>query len=161
MHYVTVFDAASWSAMTREWLSLLMGALFVATAGPAIYGDHRIPGQQPWQGPSRTVARIVFPFIVLVLTFLASGPIGAAILSRKALLAGNCTVMEGKVRNFRPQPFERGYEAFDLNGTHFAYTPRQLWGFRRIAARGGPLHEGVQVRLCNFDGAILKLEVAR
>lgn len=161
MHYVTVFDASNWSALLRNWPVLAFFAVFIVVGGPATYAQRATPGERSWVAFNRRGTKIVFPFAMLAMLGIASGMIGGPILSAKALLAGNCTVMEGRISHFQPLPFEKGQEQFDLNGRHFAYSPRQNWGFRQVEAQGGPLHEGAQVRLCDFDGAILKLEVAR
>ena len=72
-------------------------------------------------------------------------------------------VVEGSVTSFRPMPAGgHALERFCVDGQCFEYSDWQLQrGFNTSVARGGPIREGLPVRITHVDGAILKLEIRR
>ena len=76
---------------------------------------------------------------------------------------GNCSVVEGVVENFHPMP-KSGHdtERFEVNGVHFSYSDYVMSpGFNNTASHGGPIRDGLRVRICHNSGDILRLEVAQ
>jgi hypothetical protein len=81
----------------------------------------------------------------------------------RALGSGDYQTVEGKVSNFMPAPFE-GHrdESFEVDGVRFAYSDYVIIsGFHQTASHGGPIREGLPVRIAYRDGEIIKLEVGR
>ena len=81
---------------------------------------------------------------------------------KNVYLAGQYSVVEGTVANFHPMPASgHDYETFSVNGAPFSFSDYDGSPcFNNTASHGGPLHEGVRVRIAYFGNCILKLEVA-
>jgi hypothetical protein len=88
---------------------------------------------------------------------------------RDAMRAGRFTVVEGQVQEYRPplRPSRRGKtpEKFmvrtDEGIFRYEYLESQIApGFNLPADRGGPIREGLQVRIADVDGRIARLEIA-
>lgn len=78
--------------------------------------------------------------------------------SRREYLAGEYEVVEGAVTNFEPET--RGsFESFSVNGHRYTYSSR-MWGFHQSNMIGGPMREGLHVRIRDMGGRIAKLEIA-
>ena len=95
--------------------------------------------------------------------------IGAGIINysnfanlRQAARDGSVEIAEGKVEQFVPMPYEgHAQETFVVNGQYFALSDYDLTkGFNKTQSHGGPLKEGLQVRITHVDGSIVKLEIA-
>jgi hypothetical protein len=54
-------------------------------------------------------------------------------------------------------------ESFMVNGVLLSYSDfdKSKCGFRNTASHGGPIHEGLQVRISAHAGRILNLEIAK
>jgi hypothetical protein len=163
MHYVTVFDATDWRIFFRGlWIPLMFLVGAIAAGRAALQKGPIRPDLGPEANSfSRFIAWLMFPAMAVATLATGSGIIGSAILSRNALLAGNCRVVEGRVHDFRPLPHPKGIEHFEIGRHAFDYGPTQNWGFRASPAGSSPIHDGLQVRLCDDDGSILRLEIAR
>ncbi len=82
---------------------------------------------------------------------------------QRALASHNYRVVEGPVQQFQPM-LRMGHtmETFEVNGTRFSYSnfvPSEC--FADTAAYGGPIREGMYVRIAYIDNCILRLEVRR
>ena len=76
--------------------------------------------------------------------------------------SGDFEVVEGPVTQFQPRArWEKGSESFTVKGVTFSYGRADLGkgGFRDQFGPGGPLREGVRVRVSHREGRILKLEI--
>jgi hypothetical protein len=88
--------------------------------------------------------------------------------ARDAAQAPNTPVVQGVVEHFKPQPFMplRGSppESFTVQGIPFSYRIGVIdGGFRKTASHGGPIKEGLLVRIHyvpDRGNLIVKLEVA-
>jgi hypothetical protein len=73
-------------------------------------------------------------------------------------------VVEGRVEGFQPAPAEGHQdETFTVGGVRFAYSDYVITGgFNQTQSHGGPIHEGVAVRIHYIPGpnVIVKLEIA-
>ena len=80
-----------------------------------------------------------------------------------ALRSGRCQVTEGSVTDFHPKPYNGGQnEWFVVNGERFKYTDNNVTaGFNQTASHGGPIRQGIQVRIHHVGDEIARLEVAR
>jgi hypothetical protein len=74
------------------------------------------------------------------------------------------SLVEGTVTNFHPMP-KSGHdtERFTVEGVKFEYSDFDLskGGFNNTASHGGPIREGLPVRIAYRDGRILKLEIGK
>ena len=70
-------------------------------------------------------------------------------------------MIEGPVMDFHPVPsLGKGDETFVVNGVKFAYSDYVLTaGFHNTASHGGPIREGLVVRIWHFRGRILRLDI--
>lgn len=78
--------------------------------------------------------------------------------------SGEFEVVEGEVRDFKPMP-AHGHtnEVFTVSGVRFSYSDYDLsrGGFNNATSHGGPIREGLPVRIAHRDGRILKIEVRK
>jgi len=103
-------------------------------------------------------------------TLCLAGAIGAGIgiadwredsTAIAALYDGPHQIVEGVVSDFEPMPYE-GHkdECFSVQQQSFCYS--DYWttpGFHRSASHGGPIREGLPVRITYHDGMILRLQI--
>ena len=83
--------------------------------------------------------------------------------ARESYSSGNFKIVEGPIENFDPMPAS-GYkkESFSVNGVKFEYSDFVVTpGFNNTASKGGPIHEGLPVKISHIDNVILKLEVGK
>lgn len=78
-----------------------------------------------------------------------------------AYRSGNYAVVQGQVENFHPMPYEGHQdECFSVQSQTFCYSDYGVQpGFDRSTSHGGPIHQGLPVRIAYFDGQILRLDV--
>jgi hypothetical protein len=78
-----------------------------------------------------------------------------------ALKEYSAEVIEGRVTDFHPMPYTgHGDESFVLNGVKFEYSDYVVTaGFNNTASHGGPIHEGLAVRIWHHRGRILRLDI--
>ena len=81
---------------------------------------------------------------------------------RSALRTGSYLTVEGVVTEFVPGRSDgHPAESFVVNGHRYEYSPYIVTsGFSQIQSHGGPIREGLRVRIADVDGTIARLEVA-
>jgi hypothetical protein len=82
---------------------------------------------------------------------------------RRTLASGAAVVIEGRVEDFDPMPYT-GHkdESFVVAGKRFQYSDFDATSaFNNSKSHGGPIHEGLQVRVWYVGDRIVKLAVAR
>ena len=105
-------------------------------------------------------------FLYLTATLLSMYLRDAGVV-KEAIARGAVIEVEGKVNGFIPAPYEGHQdESFVVNGIPFSYSEYvNRGGFHRTAAHGGPIREGLEVRIHYFpeyaNNRILRLEVKR
>jgi len=85
---------------------------------------------------------------------------------RKAVMAlrdGQYAVVEGYVSDFVPMPHSgHSMESFVVQGHRFSYSDYVVSaGFNNTASHGGPIREGLYVRVTYTNDVILRLEIAQ
>jgi hypothetical protein len=82
---------------------------------------------------------------------------------RTAYVSGKSLVIEGVVQDFRPAPtVGPARESFSVDGISFAYNALEDTPcFRNAPFRGGPVREGLDVRIHYYEGCIQRIEVLR
>jgi hypothetical protein len=82
---------------------------------------------------------------------------------REALEIGQVTVVEGIVTDFKPMPYEgHANERFCVQGNCFEYSDYGITaGFNNTSSHGGPIKNGLNVRVSFCDNEIARLEVRR
>jgi hypothetical protein len=81
---------------------------------------------------------------------------------RRAVEGGRYAVVEGPVEEFVPGRVGGHQNEQFRVGTHrFEYSPYLgLTGFRQLHAAGGPVREGLRVRIIDVNGTIARLDTA-
>lgn len=80
---------------------------------------------------------------------------------RRAYVSGKSAIVEGVVENFRPAPtIGPTRESFSVHGILFSYnvlddTPC----FHNAPLHGGPIRDGLDVRIHSYEGCIQRVEV--
>jgi hypothetical protein len=158
VRYVTVFDAAA--QPFRNWWFPAGGLIFVGIGLLLVIS----PPFLPEQFRRRRGLGWFFLVFALLWTGLSGWTVGSdSYHAAKALRSGDYRVVEGRVEHFKPMPKEgHAEETFEVNGVSFAYSDYIVTGgFNNTASHGGPIREGLPVRIAYKDGEILRLEVAR
>ena len=161
MSYVVVFDIAD--AGYKSIGSPAFGLIFVAIGIILVM----------WRTPFRrwnergTVARLILPFGFLTFAILLTV---AAFVStyadyRAASSArqdNSAQVVEGVVTDFKPMPAAgHAMESFCVSAVCFRYSDYVVTaGFNKTSSHGGPIRDGLPVRVTYIGNTIVKLEVA-
>ncbi len=127
-----------------------------------------IPLIQRWRRLSKSfivLAVVVCSVFLLLAVYALRAPGVQAMYARAriAYLEGQYSTVEGTVTNFQPMPYSgHSDETFSVNGVKFSYSDYLLIPcFNNTASHGGPVHEGLRVRIAYSGNCILKLEVSR
>ena len=79
---------------------------------------------------------------------------------RHDLTEGRAETLEGTVTAFQPAPTYKETESFRVGDHEFSYMRLETsQGFHTLSADGGPVHDGVHVRMVYVGNHILRLEV--
>jgi len=83
--------------------------------------------------------------------------------AKDAYIQGQYSTVEGTVTNFHPMPYSgHQEETFSVNGMQFSYSDYVLIPcFNNTSSHGGPIREGLRVRIAYSGNCILKLEVSQ
>jgi hypothetical protein len=138
------------------------GAIYLVLAGLA-WTDRQVTIARGSRGEdSRVRARVLAPaaaFVILLFTaWTGIGQWQAFPLTRQ-LAAGDVTVVSGPIRDFFASNWT--HECFAVQEHRYCIEdgPQSL-GFNQTAANGGPIREGLQVRVSSIGADIVRLEVA-
>jgi len=172
LNYIVVFDAAE--GLVGGRLPFVLGFAVAALAACLIgvlIVRHELPrrarrGSPTWVGVIGLVIALfaVVAGSVIVVTMTALSSVGREETAR-AIEAS--PVVEGLVEHFHPMP-SGGHdtERFDVAGVHFAYSHRLAsQGFNQDVTVGGPIREGIYVRIhyvllaADPYGTIVRLEI--
>lgn len=156
--YVTVFDVSREGFV--HWLPAYLGVGFaLAIAAILVYvlkkEKHSV----------RNVVVMVSAFIFICFWLFAVT--GDQLSDYSALISaykkGACEKVEGTVTDFDPMPYGgHKQESFNVNGKKFSYSEFTVEaGFNKTASHGGPIREGLHVRIWHKDGEIARLDIAR
>lgn len=154
----TVFDLAE--VGYQHWGFAVTGlVLCLASGGLYLLGKHVMKGSHPLLSETLPKAIVV---IAVVFTLVAFAPTYLPYRNlRAAYDAGEATVVEGVVSEFVPaRPANDTDESFLVGDQRFRYSDYAMTpGFHRTSVRGGPMAEGLLVRIAHVDGVIVRLEV--
>ena len=162
MEYRTVFDIAT--AGYKSWDFPAFGLLFITIGAILVANRTSLPG---WWGRSPRASN-VFAFFFLsfallwtLITFVST--YGQYSSLTKSVSNGGARIVEGVVTNFKPMPVTgHAMEKFCVSDACFEYSDYVIvGGFNNTASHGGPIREGLSVRVTYVGNSILKLEVAK
>jgi hypothetical protein len=154
--YVTVYQISKASA---DWSFALAGGIPLVIGIVLILGKRRFGWKKPnWLFPVSACA-----FGVL---WLATAGFSVMYSGSKALEAfrkGDYWLVEGVVTDFKPMPYEgHTMECFSVQEERFCYSDYVITpGFRNTASHGGPIRDGLPVRIADRGGVILRLEIPK
>jgi hypothetical protein len=140
-----------------EWLFPAFGLIFVAIGAVLVC----LGRAMNWQRSRRLVGYFMIGFACLWsgVTFLTTFREYTAL--RSAYRRSQFSVIEGHVTNFRPMPYQGHQdECFSVQSQTFCYSDYVVTpGFNNSASHGGPIREGLPVRISYVGNAIVRLEV--
>jgi hypothetical protein len=154
MTFTTVFDADQQGY--ENWWFPALGLVFVAFGLLRLYFPTVLPGPPGSRTSNRTI--ILFASLWTVVTFFgtAMGSWGA----EHRLDQHRHETVEGPVTDYTNNG--RSFESFSVDGHRFSYDDNVVTsGFHTTAAHGGPIREGLYVRIAFSGNLILRLEVAQ
>ena len=100
-------------------------------------------------------------FICFATLWTAAAFAGTFVAYRKAVGAlhnGEANVVEGRVDHYSQVPTKS--ESFDVSGVKFWYSDDVIIaGFNHTAFHGGPIRQGLPVKIWYWHGQILRLEI--
>ncbi len=160
MNFELVFDADE--AGYRQWWFPMFGLIFVVIGLSMLIYQRKIPSDRR-SLRSRVLPYFFTGFAVFWVAITFIGTFSDYWELRHALRSGQFEVVEGKVVDFVPMP-PRGYamERFTVNGHHYEFADNVITaGFNNTQSHGGPIREGLIVRIADVRGKIARLEIAR
>jgi hypothetical protein len=160
MEYRVVFDVVQ--AGYKDWTPGLVPLVMMGVGAWMVRRYARVPMK------GIGIFARVFPLVFLgFATLLAVAVFGSALWTywslRSAVLSGKVSRVEGVVSDFKPMPYGgHAMEHFCVGEACFEYSDFVLTGgFNNTSSHGGPIREGVRVRVTHVDGTIVRLEVAQ
>ena len=157
--YVTVFEAGLEKHDTIGLSALAVGLALIVVSVLLIINRQRL---EKHHGREHVIlfTTVFFIFSVTWTIWIATldeDPHGIL----KAYREGRFEVVEGAVESFKPMP-DYGYkdESFTVNGREFSYSSFEATvGFNHTSSKGGPIEDGIFVRVSHVGNAIVKPEV--
>jgi hypothetical protein len=164
MTYTTVFDATHQGYTT--WWFPAFGFIFLTVFArrlfwpplerkPPLFGlDYRSRKTSDW---------VMFVFSILWISCTFFLTFHGYLNVHEALASGNYQVVQGQVSDFVPMPYGgHSMESFCVSGQCFSYSDYVvISGFNHTASHGGPIREGLNVRVSYIGNTIIKLEMAQ
>jgi hypothetical protein len=160
MSYQLVFDVGMEGY--RGWTLLWLFVLFSVVGAGWILLRRRYPTSRrsrlarigPYLFTSVTVPAMLVGNITTYLEY-------RELISR--LRTGEFKIVEGRVEQFDPMPWEgHKNESFVVDGHRYSYSDYDGGvGFNRTSSHGGPIRQGLNVRIADINGVIARLEIAQ
>jgi hypothetical protein len=152
--YRVVFDL---SQKGFQWWFPAFGLIFAVIGGVFIWLGRRYQ----WPPRRSLVGYFMVGFSCLWsgLAFVTTFP--EYLNLRSAYRHGQFSVVEGTVTDFRPMPYEGHQdECFSVQSETFCYSDYVVTaGFNNSASHGGPIRDGLPVRVSFVANTIVRLEV--
>src|ERR1051326_926742 len=154
--YRTVFDVEQ--SGYRQWPFALFGLIFVVVgfAMPTLLRMGIMGGGRLWM--EKWLPRI----FVVGGTFWTATALASTFVDYRrdvdALQNGEAKIVDGRVEHYWQVPNKS--EAFDVGGVRFQYGEGLvIAGFNHTASRGGPIREGLPVKIWYWNEQILRLQM--
>ncbi len=169
---ITVFDVVE-SGYTTWWFASV-GLIFFVVCNltfllPELAKKFNVDlSQSPWNPANHLVIltiALVFSFFWTLISFFITYAEYAHF--RDVVLEDSCEMVEGKVENFNPMPWDgHQNETFRVQDVEFAYSDFDATNaFNNTKSHGGPIKAGLHVRICytptDTVNRILRLEIAK
>jgi hypothetical protein len=157
--YQTVFDVTM--VGFKSWKFPAVGLIFVAIGLvlPSLINSGKF---RRMPGPAAKWFRLFFLGFAIfwtVTSFVAT--FSDYRKSVDAMVNGQAAYIEGAVTEFRPMPSTgHSMESFVVQGVRFEYSDYIITaGFNHTASHGGPIRDGLLVRIWHRSGEILRLDI--
>jgi hypothetical protein len=154
MGYRTVFEV---SVSTLPWWIPLLGLVVAAIGIFFFFNGRRTPRSAGRMAFG--VYAIVFGALITVVTLFVIRRDYCGI--RGAYASHRYSVVEGRVEDFVPMP-PGGHrdESFSVGGMRFSYSGYTVTPcFHQTAVQGGPIRDGINIRVFYIGGCIVRLDV--
>ncbi len=161
MDYATVFDVTQTGF--RQWSFSAFGLIFVAVglAMPTLMRIGFFRKSPPWM--EKWFPRVFLGFAIFwtLTTFIRTFADYQTAVD--TMRSNRAQVIEGVVTQFVPMPYTgHAMESFVVQGVKFCYSDYVITaGFNNTTSRGGPIREGLPVRIWHLGGEILRLDVKK
>jgi hypothetical protein len=162
VNYQVVFDIAD--VGYKNWTGPAFGLIFVAIGILLVANRKNLPGQwsnYPLASSAFAFFWLGFSVFVTLTMFYVSYTDYSSLSSARS--AGQARIVHGPVRDFVPMPVTgHAMERFCVTDECFEYSDYVATaGFNNTSSHGGPIKEGLQVRVTYVGNSIIRLEVAR
>jgi hypothetical protein len=140
-----------------EWWFPAVGVIFGAIGAVLVW----LGRAMNWQRSRRFVGYFMIGFACLWSAVTFSTTFREYTGLRSAYRRSQFSVIEGRVTNFRPMPYQGHQdECFSVQSQTFCYSDYVVTaGFNNSASHGGPIREGLPVRISYVGNTIIRLEV--
>ena len=168
MNYELVYDAANqnlveWDFISTGILFSIIGAILVFSPRIRLFLARRASKKF-----SLIFSWSIFGFALLWTLLASSATFFDNKESKIISIENTCISIEGVVDNFNPMPYEgHQLETFEVEGVKFGYSDFVLnGGFNNTASHGGPISDGLRVKICYLhrkrtqSNVIVRLEIA-
>jgi hypothetical protein len=159
MNYHTIFDLTQegfriWPGPALGCVLLLVGGWLIAARG-----RQRKPTVSFFD---RVFPLVFFGFAVVWTIVMSVASYEEYRELSLALHADRLLTVEGRVTDFRPMPYTgHVLERFCVRSACFAYSDYiHTFGFHNTMSHGGPIRDGLEVRIAYVGNIIVRLEVA-
>lgn len=164
MQYKVVYDLQTSDLPLTNYLFILPGAvIFIIGAVTYLFRDYFTNPFRKKPMPQR------FPIFLLLFGALWMQLSSLSLYVQyntlnRAIKAGKVNTIEGRVVHFSPLDYiKHPKEHFCISESEVCFSYSDLIagpGFNQTTAHGGPIHNGLPVRVTYKDNAIVKLEVS-
>jgi hypothetical protein len=159
--YVTVFDITnagfkSWSFPSFGLIFVVIGLLLPTLIKRGIFRKSS-PTMERW------FPRFFLGFAIFWTSTSFFGTFSDYRRAAAAMRDHGASIAEGVVTDFIPMPVTgHAMESFTVNGVKFRYSDYIITaGFNNTASHGGPIREGLRVRIWHLNGEILRLDIRK
>lgn len=161
MEYETVFDVTQGGF--RQWSFSAFGLIFIVVglAAPTLIRHGVIRKPSPWMEKWFPRLFLGFALFWTLTSFISTYSDYRGAID--AMHTNRAKVVEGIVTKFKPMAYTgHGMESFVVHGVRFQYSDYVITaGFNNTSSHGGPVREGLPVRIWYLDGEILRLDIAK
>jgi len=161
MTFTTVFDVSQQGYQAAD---SAFGLIFVAMGTMLVFRPALMQGLM--KGGLQGKVPQVFSWCFLIFSLLWTTIVFTATFSEylsvtSDLREGRYSIVEGPVEDFVPMPFAgHPMESFTVGGHRFSYSDYLgTSGFHNTASHGGPIRQGLYVRISYSGNLILRLEI--
>lgn len=157
--YYTVFDVTT--AGYKSWHFPAFGLIFVVAGVVSFALKNSIIFRYQSQWKRKWFPRFYLGFALFWISLTFLGTFAQYRRAVGAMRNNQVGIVEGRVTQFQPMPYTgKRDESFVVNGIKFEYSDYGITaGFNNTASHGGPIREGLPVKIWYLNGMILRLDI--